>query len=530
MLASPRRWNLPGLVLLGGLGLLFPSRAEAGQFFVDPSLGSDSNPGTAALPFKTIHKALSLNPLTIDSVVLAPGVYSAASGELFPLSVGTVQIFGSGSAATTIVGAGNDLLFDARSTGAPGGTFLTLKGLSLQGGRTGLRITGTVSNHSSVLQDVVFTGLSQDGIEAHAIPSGQGSAQVSLFASQVTISGCLRGVSFESASPSEMSILSLLQCRFHDNTVGVDILANGTGDILAGITTTRIEDNALFGLRAFSNGGTAEVLLSSSLCARNGTGVEVGGLNAGTSLLVQSCTVADNTVAGVATATLPVPPITTQLQASIFWGNEDDVLLAGAVFPSFNDIGDGDFAGSNGNVSVDPLFRDAAAGDYRLSWGSPAIETAGEIFNADLDGNIRPADGDLDTVSEADMGALEFMALDLVSPPPVGEGILPGLPLGGTLRLESWGEAGATASVFVAPGGLFGPLGTRFGGFFLNPSLFLPVVTLPAGPTAPGVFEPVLPGAPALVGAVLSFQALTTSSVAPQGKALTDGVQFVITN
>ena len=529
MTASPRHSNLPGLVLLGVLGLLFASRAEAGQFFVDPVLGSDGNPGTAALPFKTIHKALSLPPLTIDSVVLAAGEYSAASGELFPLTVGTVQIFGSGSAVTRVVGAGNDLLFDAHSTPAAGGTFLTLKGLSLQGGRTGLRIMGTQSIHTTTLSDVTFTGMSQDGVEAHANPAGPGSAHVSLFASQVTVSGCLRGVSFESNAPTDMSILSMLLCRFHDNTVGVDILANGSGNILAGITTTRFEDNTLHGLRAFANGGTADVLLSSSLIARNGTGVEAGGLNAGTTLLVQSCTVVDNTLAGVATATLPVPPATTTLESSILWDNADDVQLAGTVFPRFNDISDGDFAGSDGNVSADPLFRDAAAGDYRLSWTSPAIETGGEVFNSDLFGNIRPTDGDLDLASEADMGALEFMPLDLVSPAPVGDGILPGLPLGGTLRLEAWGEAGATATLLVAPGGLQGPLPTKFGGFLLIPHPVIALASLPAGPSAPGVFEAVLPDTPALVGFVMSFQALTTSSVAPHGKALTDGVQLIIT-
>lgn len=64
---------------------------------------------------------------------------------------------------------------------------------------------------------------------------------------------------------------------------------------------------------------------------------------------------------------------------------------------------------ATGDMSVDPMFRDAANGDYRLAPGSPSID-AGTNDNApatDLDGRMRPIDGDSDGSAVTDMGAFE---------------------------------------------------------------------------------------------------------------------------
>ncbi|GAB4298464.1 MAG: hypothetical protein Fur0025_36950 [Oscillatoriaceae cyanobacterium] len=55
------------------------------MIYVNPTTGNDANPGTAAAPLKTISRALKTASPT--SISLAPGTYSDATGEIFPLVV-----------------------------------------------------------------------------------------------------------------------------------------------------------------------------------------------------------------------------------------------------------------------------------------------------------------------------------------------------------------------------------------------------------------------------------------------------------
>ena len=70
-----------------------------------------------------------------------------------------------------------------------------------------------------------------------------------------------------------------------------------------------------------------------------------------------------------------------------------------------------DPTGQNGNVSVDPIFIDSAAENYRLSFDAPVID-AGDNFEPelpllDLDGVSRIQDGNHDGSATVDMGAFE---------------------------------------------------------------------------------------------------------------------------
>jgi hypothetical protein len=138
---------------------------------------------------------------------------------------------------------------------------------------------------------------------------------------------------------------------------------------------------------------------------------------------------------------------------------------------------------------------------------------------SDLVGNLRPTDGNLDAVAVSDIGCLEFVPLDLISPPPTG--VSPVVALGGQLRLEAWGESGAAAALFVSPSKPIQQR-TKFGALFLDVFFMFPLGTLAAGPVTPGVFEATVPVDSALSGLELVFQTLTTSSVAPKGKALSN--------
>ena len=71
-----------------------------------------------------------------------------------------------------------------------------------------------------------------------------------------------------------------------------------------------------------------------------------------------------------------------------------------------------------GNIDEDPMFVDAASGDYSLMGGSPCID-AGTNSGApdhDLAGTERPLDGDGDGNKVTDMGAYEFLLYQLYLP------------------------------------------------------------------------------------------------------------------
>jgi len=64
-----------------------------------------------------------------------------------------------------------------------------------------------------------------------------------------------------------------------------------------------------------------------------------------------------------------------------------------------------------GNITNEPAFVHAPAGDYRLRYGSPCIDAGtnlSALLTNDLAGNPRPLDGNADGVAVFDMGAYEY--------------------------------------------------------------------------------------------------------------------------
>ena len=155
---------------------------------------------------------------------------------------------------------------------------------------------------------------------------------------------------------------------------------------------------------ASGNGGvicsinSADANIVNSIIANNNA-VNGGGFlitGASSTLQMKQCTVTGNGGGGIKGNG------TYAITNSIFWNNAGIEIAPGQVV-DYCDV-DGGYATGNGNIDVPPLFVAPAALDFRLTFGSPCINT-GTIINVSHDciGNPRP------TGTGFDLGAYEFI-------------------------------------------------------------------------------------------------------------------------
>lgn len=117
---------------------------------------------------------------------------------------------------------------------------------------------------------------------------------------------------------------------------------------------------------------------------------------------------------------------TTGVEATFGTDADNPVWQNNLVFGNgANYTGMANPTGLQGNLGASPLFRNQAAGDYRLSAGSPAID-AGTSLGApatDFDGVVRPLDGNGDGAPAVDIGAFEAPTVatrEVLIGPPAG--------------------------------------------------------------------------------------------------------------
>ena len=302
----------------------------------------------------------------------------------------------------------------------------------------GLRVWG--GNASAEVRDVKFVGNTAN--EGGGIGIGGGIAVVNgssavivdtrLFSNTAGHGG--GGIMVDAAAQAEITNIVVEHNRA-DHGGGIAV----RGGASAYISGTRVISNtadAAGGGVGIWNNGPVVVMANTVISGNCGSGLDMwepGGTFTGTNLLIvgnrsgsgiagialwgssggrlMNVTVSGNDSAtGSDGAVVEGPVSGFPIVNSIFWGNETDgANLSGSnLNVSYSDV-QGGFAGT-GNIDADPLFVDAANGNYRLGVGSPCTDKGTPIGAPTHDIQGTPRD------TAPDMGAYEWTGFRIFLP------------------------------------------------------------------------------------------------------------------
>ena len=191
----------PVAVTLGMTLANDPAIANPGQanlLYVNAAIGSDNSNGSARSPLRTITQALRIAPAN-TVIVLAPGTYSAETGEVFPLQLKsgvTIQGNPQNRGQDIVIRGGN--FFLSRTFARQN---VTIVGAN-QAGLTGVTITNPnpqgyglwTESTSPTVTDNTFTGSTHDGasIVGNSMPTLRNNYFYRNGANGVTIYGTSR--------------------------------------------------------------------------------------------------------------------------------------------------------------------------------------------------------------------------------------------------------------------------------------------------------------------------------------------------
>jgi hypothetical protein len=505
------------------------NRSFAGDWYVDAVNGSNSNNGTSPTDaWRTLTWAVAHTPVAQgDTIHVAAGVYDTALGEVFPILVRSEQrIVGVDRDSVIVDGIGTFTtpMFKLEATG-PTDIYSPHSGmerLSLRNGAAGIYVVAIQGVMSAQLVDLAIDNIETNGIGVSSASTLRSAPSIE----RISVRRCDVGLSCSGTTVQGVK-LSIRDSVFAGNdTLG--IVVDDCAELV--LERCRCEHNGVGGLRTFTpyTGHHLSVVALDSLFSRNGgfgishTYAPVSAQPGSVSSDIERCTIVDNMDIGVQVSGFN-PALGVTIRGSILARNPIDVSVSAAnaalIVASNSLIGDGFGSGANGCFSADPAFRDAAHGDYRLTFDSPCVDAgaanAGVLY--DLAGRPRTLDGDLDLVKRTDLGAYELAPLD--GPASVS--------IGSVLTLEVWGAAGATSRVLWSRQPMSNvPQPTPFGPSYLQlPHLLRIVSTLGSEPV---LVSRLVPNSPLIVGLTYSFQARTQSGDAPAGEAYTNPLAITI--
>jgi parallel beta-helix repeat protein len=372
-----------------------------------------------------------------DTVLVDPGTYFENIN--FQGKAITVSSSG-GSGVTTIDGGGVDSVVTFNKSEGNGSV---LKGFTITHGKSMFGAGGiTISNASPIIDGNVVTA-------NQTCDSGAG-VQVAFSSAIVRNNsitnnfraGCTGGIGGGGIAIRGAASAQILNNLIENNQIPGT--ANGGGISLFAAGTPTISGNTIRGNIASENGGGISMVNQSDANIINNliVGNSASGQGGGVYFLVPSGargpflvnnTVVNNTASSGGAVFADGFDAGAQLVNNLFFSATTSPVACGngfgnanGILPqfSFNDAfspaatGFGGFCanlnGAPGNISVDPLFVDAASGNFHVQTGSPAIDSgsnsAPNLPAQDLDGNPRIAFGNATTCSDTvDLGVYEFV-------------------------------------------------------------------------------------------------------------------------
>ena len=370
-----------------------------------------------------------------QTVLVAPGTYN----ETLDFRGKAITVMSEQGAAQTIIdarSAGSVVSFRSGETRAA-----VLRGFTIRGGLSTHSGGGVyIASSSPTIRDNVITGnRSCTGVGIYSYFSSPLIQNNKVTAN--TIQGCTGGWGI-GIYVGGSSSAEIVDNEITDNTGGA---ASGGGVALFAAGNALVKGNVI--ARNVTNGvggcGWGGGLISANFAqariidnlivgnvACSGGGVSWGG-STGINVFVNN-TIADN----VATASWPGMYVSgfdsrNELHNNIITASSgpafycqnaasltSPVLKSNDIFSALGPSYGGtcaDRTGLDGNVSADPKFLDAAAGDYRVFQSSPAVDAGNDaaphLPATDVAGHPRVADGDADGAAHVDIGALEYVNL-----------------------------------------------------------------------------------------------------------------------
>jgi serine protease len=385
-----------------------------------------------------------------DLVLVSPGTYT----ERINFQSKNITVESVDGAASTILdgsGAGVVAIVNADPGETP-----TLRGFTIRNGAGGTSADGGVDTYGgpALIENNRIVG--NHFCDGGAVEAAFSTATIrGNFISDNSQTSCSGGVGGGGISIRGAGTVAVLRNVITGNSHG----SWGGGLTLFAAGTPTISGNTISDNSAGAGGGAmwivnhSDALITNNVIVGNHASEQGGGIlwlvpSGYVGPRVVNNTIAGNTAAEGSAVYADGYDVAARLQNNILTGGGSAAVLECGDFNDpnppvivHNDVfnfGPGpryggicsDLTGQNGNIAADPLFANAAGGDFRLGTISPAVEVG---LNAgapatDIEGDVRPFDSNGDGNAVVDIGADEVaprfdnrplapLSLDRLRPP-----------------------------------------------------------------------------------------------------------------